>query len=451
MLTDAARVGVPLVMYFLSSSLMLLANKVALTLVPAPALVTLMQYVATAAAVAFAGAAGLVSIDLPAPRDPAQGDGTWRRFVAAARYYWPVPFLFSLAIYFNSKMLETANVETFLIFRFATPLCVSQVDFLLMGKTLPSLRGWACFILIIIGAVVYAATDQGFRLESYAYAIAYLVTITTEMIVVKAIFNDYEMSNWTRVLLTNTMSIPFQPMFMAITNEWGTYSQLDLSTQALGAVGVTCVLGLALAYSGVALRALVSATTFTLVGVVCKIVTMVANFLMWDRHASPVGMAALLLSLVGSTLYRPAHSRTDDDNVSWAVWRAIDRFFTRLCGVCGVAPASSTGEPGFGVLKRIELEAPGARKGASSAAPTTGAPPVTTANATTTTANGGTYEMVDGKTSSRVVVADRDDVDADADADAADLGVDDDAEAATRPADAAVPVRGPGGKSATRS
>jgi hypothetical protein len=90
--------------------------------------------------------------------------------------------------YFNGKMLELANVESFLVFRFSTPLCVALIDFLLMGKDLPHFRSLIAFILIICGAISYALADEGFLLESYLWACAYLIAICAEMMVVKHIF-----------------------------------------------------------------------------------------------------------------------------------------------------------------------------------------------------------------------------------------------------------------------
>jgi len=92
-----------------------------------------------------------------------------------------------------------------------------------------------------------------------------------------------------------------------------------------------------LAYSGTALRATISATSFTLVGVICKIFTILINVLMWDKHASPTGLFSLGFSLAGSTLYVNSGLRSSGD-FSSRVWHGMD---TLCCGFCSVVNLSA--------------------------------------------------------------------------------------------------------------
>ena len=58
-------------------------------------------------------------------------------------------------------------------------------------------------------------------------------------------------------------------------------------------------------------RAMVSATHFTVIGNVCKVLTVLINVLIWDKHASPTGLGFLLLCLVAAFLYKPSPLRVD--------------------------------------------------------------------------------------------------------------------------------------------
>ena len=140
--------------YFASSSFMLLVNKLVVTFIPAPVVLTSVQYIAAALFV-YIGSKCL----------PAMEADTSFKLDVIKRYI-AIPFLFALAIFSNMKVIETANVETFMVFRFSTPISVALVDFALMGKALPSLRTWLSFILIVSGAVVYTLTDQGFSVKT---------------------------------------------------------------------------------------------------------------------------------------------------------------------------------------------------------------------------------------------------------------------------------------------
>jgi len=334
----ALRKAALFVAYFFASSTMLLVNKVVMTAVPAPALVTSIQYTATALIVAVLALCGVL-------------DASLSLSFALVKSYVSVPLLFSLAIFSNGKLLQYANIETFLVFRFSTPLIVGIADFFFLGKELPTPRSFFSFIFIIAGAVVYVMTDMGFSLHSYAWAVGYTVVIAVEMIFVKHVFNTQDMTTWTRVYLNNLLSLVFQPLFIWSTSEYDSYAALDWNVQNLALVLASALIGLSLAYSGTALRAEVNATTFTLVGVVCKILTMTANVLMWDKHASPVGLGALTLCLAGSTLYQPSGVRQAGD-VSTAVWNATD---ATCCSLCKTLDLSAQSKPVYQSVPTTEL------------------------------------------------------------------------------------------------
>lgn len=58
-------------------------------------------------------------------------------------------------------------------------------------------------------------------------------------------------------------------------------------------------------------RAAVSATSFTVIGNVCKILTVLINISIWDKHASPVGLGALLICLAAAAAYQQAPFRKE--------------------------------------------------------------------------------------------------------------------------------------------
>ncbi|KAK2411612.1 GDP-mannose transporter GONST3 [Trifolium repens] len=66
------------------------------------------------------------------------------------------------------------------------------------------------------------------------------------------------------------------------------------------------VIGYALCSSffGFVARKAVSATAFTVTGVVNKFLTVAINVTIWDKHASPAGLVCLLFTIVGGVLYQ---------------------------------------------------------------------------------------------------------------------------------------------------
>jgi GDP-mannose transporter len=49
---------------------------------------------------------------------------------------------------------------------------------------------------------------------------------------------------------------------------------------------------------------MVSAATYTLVGVVNKFLTVLLNVAVWDKHSSPMGIAAVCVCLLAGTFYQ---------------------------------------------------------------------------------------------------------------------------------------------------
>merc|ERR1719401_1807232 len=84
------------------------------------------------------------------------------------------------------------------------------------------------------------------------------------------------------------------------------FLQVEWSLGAIGAVLLSCVVGVAISYAGFNLRKLVSATSFTVVGVVCKIITVLINDLIWTQHSNAIGHFGLLICIAAGFMYERA-------------------------------------------------------------------------------------------------------------------------------------------------
>lgn len=56
---------------------------------------------------------------------------------------------------------------------------------------------------------------------------------------------------------------------------------------------------------------MVSATSFTLVGVVNKFLTVLLNVVVWDKHSTPLGITAVCLCLLAGVFYEQAPRRDE--------------------------------------------------------------------------------------------------------------------------------------------
>lgn len=64
-------------------------------------------------------------------------------------------------------------------------------------------------------------------------------------------------------------------------------------------------------YTGWLCRGMVSATSFTLVGVVNKFLTVLLNVFIWDKHSTPLGLVAVCICLLAGTFYQQSPRRDD--------------------------------------------------------------------------------------------------------------------------------------------
>merc|ERR1711920_675525 len=72
---------------------------------------------------------------------------------------------------------------------------------------------------------------------------------------------------------------------------------------------LSCVVGVGISWSGWNCRSKISATAYTLLGVICKFISVLINVLIWDKHATKAGLGWLAVCLVASSTYRQAPMR----------------------------------------------------------------------------------------------------------------------------------------------
>ncbi|KAK4753946.1 hypothetical protein SAY87_002050 [Trapa incisa] len=302
--------------YALSSSLLAVINKYAITLFNYPGLLTALQYLTSALGVWVLGKLGFLHHDAFT--------------IETAKKFLPAAFVFYLAIFTNTNLLRHANVDTFIVFRSLTPLLVAIADTAFRKQPCPSKLTFASLVIILGAAIGYVATDSAFTLTAYSWAVAYLITITTEMVYIKHMVMNLGLNTWGFVLYNNLLSLMMAPVFWVLTGEYSevfaflgenTGNLFDLD--AFFAVSLSCLFGLLISFFGFAARRAISATAFTVTGVVNKFLTVVINVLIWDKHASPIGIVCLCFTIIGGVLYQ--QSVTDrrppiiQSNASWKI------------------------------------------------------------------------------------------------------------------------------------
>lgn len=85
----------------------------------------------------------------------------------------------------------------------------------------------------------------------------------------------------------------------------------DWVSYGLSIVGLSLLVNHVYRYTGWLCRGMVSATTYTLVGVVNKFLTVLLNVLVWDKHSTGPGLFAVCLCLAAGSLYQQAPKKED--------------------------------------------------------------------------------------------------------------------------------------------
>ena len=291
-------------LFSIVSSSLLLVNKLCLHYMPLPSLVSTLQFATSTATCIVLMASGL------APREAVE----WSK----VKPYMIYVAMFVATIYCNMKSLEESNVETIIVFRACCPVIVCVLDWAFLGHQLPSLRSFAALMVVLLGALGYVYNDRAFGLQGwsvYRWPTAYFLIISVEMVFGKHIAGPHLgfASMWGPTLYTNTISIPPMLSIGLLSGEVPKLAAVVWSPAAVGLLAASCVFGVAISYLGWKARSLVTATCYTVLGVANKMATVLANAMIWDKHASPIGSVCLVACLLGAVGYKQAPLREGVD------------------------------------------------------------------------------------------------------------------------------------------
>lgn len=106
------------------------------------------------------------------------------------------------------------------------------------------------------------------------------------MVWVKQVVDSVSMSTWSRSFYQNALAVPPMLLVSLISGEMAIVLRGGAGSFAWGMVAASCVAGVGMSYFSFALRAVISATSFSVIGNVCKVLTILVNMMMWDQHSS---------------------------------------------------------------------------------------------------------------------------------------------------------------------
>lgn len=286
--------------YCISASLLSIINKWAVMKFPYPGALTALQYFTSAVGVVICGWLKLLE------HDKLDLLTMWR--------FLPAAVIFYLSLFTNSELLLHANVDTFIVFRSAVPIFVAIGETLYLHQPWPALKTWFSLTTIFAGSVLYVITDYQFTLTAYSWALAYLVSMSIDFVYIKHVVMTIGLNTWGLVLYNNLEALLLFPVELLIMGELKKIEH-DISDesdwysfQVVLPVGLSCLFGLAISFFGFSCRRAISATGFTVLGIVNKLLTVVINLVIWDKHSTLVGTVGLLICMGGGVMYQQSTS-----------------------------------------------------------------------------------------------------------------------------------------------
>ena len=176
----------------------------------------------------------------------------------------------------------------------------------------PGARSWASLGATFCGALLYACVDANFEIRAYSWLCCWYLIFAFDQVYIKYVVDNVVLSAWGRTYYVNLLAAP--PVFFVgiCTREFIFLKTFIWTRHAVLYLSMSCILGVLMSFSSLLLRRLVSATTFTVIGNMCKIATVVLNCLVWDKHATAQGLGALSICFLGGVTYQQAPLRSVD-------------------------------------------------------------------------------------------------------------------------------------------
>merc|ERR1711933_104474 len=170
---------------------------------------------------------------------------------------------------------------------------------------------------VLAGAVGYVLSDSEFQMKgisAYFWVLLYLVVIVFEMTYAKHMITgvDFESPIWGSVFYTNVLSTVPIASLAIVSGELRELPHAERpGSVGLVMLGACSMLGVCMNWSGWNCRSNISAASYSLLGVACKLNSVLLNVLIWDKHATATGVTWLIVCLVCSAFYKQSPLREE--------------------------------------------------------------------------------------------------------------------------------------------
>lgn len=291
-----------LLLYFLSSSSLLVLNKVAIRAIPNASLLLLIQLGSTVVILAAPALFGKTSVNFRPNRK-------------VVRAYITVAVVFLATIYSNFQVIHSIGINPFIVLRCSTPLMVSVLDWALMSRTLPNIKSAFALCGILACGSMYArlkvvdpsVSEYSAATHWFLWSMIWLLSFLLDMVYIKYVVEAYPCSGSERTLYQNFLALPILVLLLTTgVEKYSLFEVTGASQSAYIAVLVSCFAGATLSFTGMSLRSELSATSFTVLGIVCKMASSFLNEIFIEPERDLARLLCVVGVIVSSACYKQA-------------------------------------------------------------------------------------------------------------------------------------------------
>ena len=287
-----------ILVYSACSSSMLVINKLAVQGLPLPTVVSAAQLAVSAAAPLIIQASGSKVL----------GKMDKTKVLPFTLY----TAMFASGLFANMKALMLTNVGAVIAARSCLPVIVCIIEWAFMGRTLPSLRSTLSLAGVVGFASMYIKFNSGVSVagfEGFVWLFVWWILLALQMTYGKWMTEEITMTQWERVFYTNAFALPPTAVLFFATGENAKTAGIEMTQSAWVWLLASCAMGVGISYSGWRTRSVITATTFTLVGVINKMATIAFTVIIWPHDTSFMSIVALVFCILFGLLYQDAPKR----------------------------------------------------------------------------------------------------------------------------------------------
>ena len=132
------------------------------------------------------------------------------------------------------------------------------------------------------------------------------------MIYIKHVVDKYDCSGIERTMYQNALALPILTLILVspLESADAVLSLQNASVAGCIALLLSCAAGTVLSFTGMTLRSELSATVFTVMGILCKMASSLLNEVFVESEKSVWSLACIFAAILSSACYRQAPLRS---------------------------------------------------------------------------------------------------------------------------------------------